>query len=88
MKRKSHNQPAPLTPLRIFFAILGGLILTVAGGCTIILGLPGLAYGEWQAVLLYGGVPIASGASVLWLALRWRRGENDGAPEMMGNPND
>lgn len=78
----------PLTPLRIFFVILGGLILTVAGGCTLILGLPGLAYGAGLIVLLYGGIPIAVGALILWLALRWRRGDDGGAPETMGNPND
>jgi hypothetical protein len=78
----------PLTPIRWFFAILGGLILTVAGGCTLILGLPWLAYGAWLLVLLYGGIPIAVGALILWLALRWRRGDDGGAPETMENPND
>lgn len=78
----------PLTPIRWFFAILGGLILTVAGGCTLILGLPWLAYGAWLLVLLYGGIPIAVGALILWLALRWRRGDDGGDPETMENPND
>lgn len=87
MTDASPTQP-PLTPLRIFFAILDGLILTVAGDCTLILGLPWLAHGAWQLVLLYGGIPIAVGALILWLALRWRRGDDGGAPETMENPND
>lgn len=66
----------PLTPLRIFFAIIGGLIMAVAGGCSLIFAMPALAYGVWLAVLLYGGVPIVAGASILWLAVRWRRGED------------
>lgn len=59
----------PLTPLRIFFAIVGGLIITVAGGCTLLIGLPAQAFVGLPIVLLLGGVPIAVGAMILWLAL-------------------
>lgn len=77
----------PLTPLRVLFVILGGLILTVTGGCTLILGLPGFAYGAWQAVLFYGGIPIAAGLLILSLALWWRRGGGGGAQDEEEEPN-
>ena len=75
----------PLTPLRMFFAVIGGLIIAVAGGCSLIFAVPALEYGAWLAVLLYGGVPIAVGAAILWLALRWGRGEDSGG---QGTGND
>ena len=75
----------PLTPLRMLFAIIGGLIITVGGGCTLIFAMPALAYGAWLAVLLYGGVPIAVGSSILWFAVRWRRGDDVGG---QGKTND
>ena len=68
----------PMTPLRIFFAILGGLILVAAGGCTLYMGPAGLAYGAWALVLLIGVAPMVVGGLILWLALRWRRGEDSG----------
>jgi len=64
----------PLTPLRIFFAILGGLVMVAAGGCTVALAPAGLAYGAWQLFLLIGGLPFAVGGLILWAALKWRRG--------------
>ena len=63
----------PITPLRIFFAILGGLVMVAAGGCMIVMGPAGLLYGAWQLVLLFGGLPFALGGLILWAAVKWRR---------------
>ena len=63
----------PLTPLRWFFATVGGLIVAAAGGCTLFVGPAGFLYGAWQLVLLLGGLPIAVGGLILWAAVKWRR---------------
>ena len=72
----------PLTPLRWFFAIIGGLVALFAGGCGlfnigfgIIDILDNDPYAEVFVVigLLYGGVPALIGALVWWAAVKWRR---------------
>ena len=70
----------PITPLRIFFAILGGLTMVAAGGCTLYMGPAGLAYGAWALVLLIGVAPMVVGGLILWAALRWRRAGDSGGP--------
>jgi hypothetical protein len=73
----------PLTPLRLFFAIAGGLVVLFAGGC----GLLYAGIGVYSAVngdpygqvfitmgLMLGGGPALIGGLIWWAALKWRRG--------------
>ena len=82
MTETQKPQKPPLTPLRWFFAITGGLIMLFAGGC----GLLYAGVGVFSAInseplgamfvtlgLLYGGVPALIGALVWWAAVKWRR---------------
>ena len=78
----------PLTPLRSIFAILGMLIVLFAGLSTLFIGWVGWTYGAWRLVLLYCGAPMVAGALILWLALRWRRGDDGGAQNGTGGSND
>jgi hypothetical protein len=73
----------PLTPLRRFFAVVGGLITLFAGGCGlffagagIVSGFQGDEYSSMLVILglLYGGVPALIGGLVWWAAVKWRRG--------------
>ena len=80
------HQKDPLGPIALLLVAVGTVTMIFAGGCSLIV-LTGVGP-LWPIVLIYGGIPIAVGALILWLALRWRRGENGGAPEVMGNPND
>ena len=60
--------------------VLGLLILVPSGLCTLVLGgsiiAEGLPHGDFSAipiVLIYGGVPVAMGAAVVWVAFKARR---------------
>jgi hypothetical protein len=57
--------------------ILGLLILAPAGLCTVNwIGVSGLADGGFSVLpiaVLYGGVPMAVGAALVWAALQLRR---------------
>jgi len=72
----------PLTPLRWFFAIAGGLITLFAGGCGLLYAGAGLIavidsdpYGMTVLImgLMQGGVPTLIGGLIWWAALKWRR---------------
>ena len=69
----------PMTPLRWFFAIVGGLIMLFAGGCGLFYtGIGALSffqgdgYGPMLVVmgLMLGGVPAAFGWLIWWAAAR------------------
>jgi hypothetical protein len=67
----------PLGPLRLFFAIVGGLIMAVCGTCTLGV-LPdalrstggGELHIDGPTVLVLGGVPTLIGLGILLLALK------------------
>jgi hypothetical protein len=72
------NIPAkkPFGPLRLFFAIVGGLTMLVSGGCSIGL-LPdamrsggGELHIDQYAVMVFGGVPFLIGLVIFLLALK------------------
>ena len=66
-----------LGPLRLVFAIIGGLIMLVSGGCSLAL-LPaalrasggGELYIDQYTVVVFGGLPFLVGLSILLLALK------------------
>jgi hypothetical protein len=64
----------------IALLILGLLILVPSGLCTALVGgsilIESLPHGDLSAipiVLIYGGVPVAMGAAVVWVAFKARR---------------
>ena len=66
--------------MSIALFILGLLILVPSGLCTAVLGgsiiLEGLPHGDLSGipiVLIYGGVPVAMGAVLVWGAFKARR---------------
>ena len=79
------HEPAPRrksrwTGVSIALLVLGLLILVPSGLCTAILGgsiiIEGLPYGDLSAipiVLIYGDVPVAMGAVLVWGAFKARR---------------
>jgi hypothetical protein len=68
------------TGVSIALFVLGLLILVPSGLCTLVLGgsiiAEGLPHGDLSAipiVLIYGGIPVAMGAVLVWGALKARR---------------
>ena len=82
MSETSGPEKPPLTPLRWFFAIAGGLVTLFAGGCGLLYAGTGLftmingsSYGTMFVILglLYGGVPALIAGLIWWAAVKWRR---------------
>ena len=81
----SQQPPPPRTRPRwtavsVGLFVLGLLILVPSGLCTAVLGgsiiIEGLPHGDLSGipiVLIYGGVPMAMGAVLVWGALKARR---------------
>jgi len=76
----SEATPPRWTGAAIALLILGLLILLPSGLCTVVVGgsiiIEGLPYGDLSGipiVLIYGGVPVAMGAVLVWGALKARR---------------
>jgi hypothetical protein len=74
----------PLTPIRLIFAIIGGLIMLFTGGCTLLF-LAGYVHDELTrsggeqyvnipVILTVGGPPFLLGLLVWYLAARAGRG--------------
>ncbi|MBE9555779.1 MAG: hypothetical protein IMF08_02890 [Proteobacteria bacterium] len=84
----------PLTPLRWFFAIVGGMVVLFTGGCGLFytgIGVYiGLVEGDDYAGmfilmgLAFGGVPASIGWLVWWAAVK--RGRLPALPEEMAPP--
>lgn len=81
----------PLTPLRWFFAIVGGLLALYAGGCGLfytgigaLLSFQGDRYGMIFMIIgpLMGGVPALIGWLIWWAAVK--RGRKAGVLEENG----
>jgi len=79
MTETLNTKRPPMTPLRWFFAIVGGLIMLFAGGCGLFytsIGalsfFQGDGYGPMLVVmgLMLGGVPAAFGWLIWWAAAR------------------
>ena len=79
MTETPNTERPPMTPLRWFFAIVGGLIMLFAGGCGlfyagigVLSGFQGDGYATMLVVmgLLFGGLPAALGWLIWWAAAR------------------
>lgn len=79
MSETPNTERSPMTPLRWFFAIVGGLIMLFAGGCGlfyvgigVLSGFQGDGYATMLVVmgLLFGGLPAAFGWLIWWAAAR------------------
>ncbi|MDH5558965.1 MAG: hypothetical protein OEZ03_16580 [Alphaproteobacteria bacterium] len=92
MTENTNLEKPPLTPLRWFFAIAGGMIMLFAGGCGLFytgIGVYiGLVEGDHYASvfimlgLAFGGIPALIGWLVWWAAVK--RGRKSGVLEENG----
>ena len=70
-----------LTIIRWIFAVIGALLATFAGGCSLLILGDLASRGRWsdnyvsvEIVLLIGGVPFLLGVFIWWLAVKAGRG--------------
>ena len=91
MSDRPKPKKPPLTPLRWFFAILGGLIVTFTVVCTLyLLGPVSRSYGTdtWFLVLFFAGIPLMVGVLILLLALDRAPEESSGTHDREGGSDD